>query len=80
MKHTLDIKLPLVEFEYNKETTLINNLKGFMVINGEQYILNSVSYENDEYVIIYHIYNNGNVKQLTFKTNTLTEGIVNNLW
>jgi hypothetical protein len=79
MKHTLDIKLPLVEFEYNKETTLINNLKGFMVINGEQYILNSVSYENDEYVIIYHIYNNGNVKQLTFKTNTLTEGIVNNL-
>jgi hypothetical protein len=79
MKHTLDIKLPLVEFEYIKETTLINNLKGFMVINGEQYILNSVSYENDEYVIIYHIYNNGNVKQLTFKTNTLTEGVVSSL-
>jgi hypothetical protein len=79
MKHTLDIKLPLVEFEYNKETTLINNLKGFMVINGEQYILNSVSYENDEYVITYHIYNNGNVKQLTFKTNTLTEGVVSSL-
>jgi hypothetical protein len=79
MKHTLDIKLPLVEFEHNKETTLINNLKGFMVINGEQYILNSVSYENDEYVITYHIYNNGNVKQLTFKTNTLTEGVVSSL-
>jgi hypothetical protein len=79
MKHTLDIKLPLVEFEYIKETTLINNLKGFMVINGEQYILNSVSYENDEYVITYHIYNNGNVKQLTFKTNTLTEGVVSSL-
>ena len=71
---TLDIKIPLVHFEYTKETTLISNLKGFMIINGEQYILNSVNYENDEYVITYHIYNNGNVKELVFRTSTLTQG------
>jgi uncharacterized protein (UPF0218 family) len=79
MKNTLEIKLPFFEFEYTRETTLINNIKGFMVVDGEEYILHSINYENDEYVIIYHIYNNGNVKQLTFKTNTLIEGVVNNL-
>jgi hypothetical protein len=75
MNKTLDIRLPrLVEIDHTREITFIANIKGYVIVDEKEYILQSVSYKYDEYVIVYHIYDNGNVKELTFKTTSMPHG------
>ena len=75
-----DIKIELVSYEHTRETTLLHNIKGFIIINEQKYFLHSVEYVNDEYVVVYHIHDTQSVKELTFKTSTMPNGEIIKLW